>query len=652
MPIRWKLILGVGVPLALMLAALMLYDFNALRREAFRLASERTADLAQRYAASLEADCRAIEQVGRGTVRLLESLPDPSEAQLYDILARNVESNPLIYGSCVAYEPGGFAGARSTDKPPSLLPQAAGPRPRPNPALFCPYVFRHPGGLQRMDVADAYDYLDPRWEWYRYPRETGQAFWTEPFFDEGAGNAMMVTFVAPFFRDGVFRGTVNMDVLISDLRARTFREVRPGVNVYLISRRGTVIVAPQAEFSGTQSALNAADALERPDLRRIVERMIAQEEGAEPVRAIEGDAEQVLFFAPVRSPRWSLGGLIEKRQVMWQVYAALSRRGTVNVAAGVLLLFVVLALGAWVVRPVGRLAEAVGRLSGGNLDARVEGVRARDEIGQLARAYNGMLDQLKTHVTALTAATKAREAVESELRVARAIQLSLLPRQFPGDARYRVFGVNAPAKLVGGDFYDVFVGGDGLLTLVIADVSGKGVGAAMFMAVARTVVRDLASAPGLQPADVIRRANAVLLENNSEGMFVTMFVAQYDPATGRINYVNAGHPPPLVADNAGGVRRFGAATGTIVGALDGIAYEQREGNLIPGERLVCYTDGVTEARAPGGEMYGEPRFTAWLAGRGGADPSELCQSGVGAVDVFQANERADDVTFLVLERIA
>lgn len=649
MPIRWKLILGVGGTLAVMLGVLLTLDFIRLRDEAFALARERTAEVAQRYAASLDADCRAIEQVALSLARLLEVTHDPPEDELYELLRRNVESNDLIYGSCAAFEPNAYGGRRVD--PPSPLPVAPGSRPRPNPELYCPYVFRSEHGLQRMDVADAYDYLDPRWEWYRYPRETGRAFWTEPFFDEGAGDAMMVTFVAPFFRDGKFRGTVNVDVLLADLRDRAIRGVRAGTDVYIISRRGRLIVAPLPQEMLNASALAAADELKRPDLKAIVQRMMSQQGGAEPIDAIEGERRQVIFFAPVSSPRWSLAGVVDERTIMWPVYASLWQRAGIGMAAMAVMLAVVLAIGVWVVRPVGRLAAAVGRLSVTNLDARVEGIRARDEIGRLADAYNAMLDRLRHHVRALTRETAARQAVEAELRVARDIQLSLLPREFPSGDGFRVHGVSAPARYVGGDFFDVFLAEPGLLTLVVADVSGKGIPAAMFMAVARTMIRDLASAGERSPAAILGRANELLLRSNSESMFVTLFMAQYQTGCGRLRYANAGHPRPIVTDVAGKTLSFGEVTGTVVGALEGESYQEREGVLTPGQRIVIYTDGVLEARAPGGEFYGEQRFHAWLRGQGGASVRELCEAGVREVDAFQPSGRADDITMLALERL-
>lgn len=652
MPIRWKLILGVGGPLVALLAALLVFDFFRLKEEAFATARERTAELAQRYAAGLDADCRAIAQVSLATARFLAVHPNPTEAELYEMLRLHVESNPLIYGSCVAFEPGTY----ERDAPggePSALPVAPGPRPRPNPALFCPYVFRGgPTGMQRMDVADAYDYLDPRWHWYGVPRRTGQPFWTEPFFDEGAGNARMVTYAAPLILNGKFRGTVNVDVLLDDLRDRTIAGLPRGTDVYILSREGAFIVAPAPELVMAGPAARIAESTGHPEALAVVERMLAGRHGAESIDGAGRDGRQVVFFASVQSPGWSLAGAASEATIMWPVYAALWVRVAVMLGAITGVVGVTLGMGVWIVRPVGRLSDAVSALSAGNLNARVTGIRARDEIGQLARAYNGMLERLQGHVDALRRETAVRESVERELGVARAIQLSLLPREFPEPPGCRVFAVSSPARQVGGDFFDVFTGEGGVLTVVVADVSGKGVPAALFMAVTRTMIRDLAATRAGSPAAMLMRANERLREENTEGMFVTMFLAQYDPRTGAVRYANAGHPHPYVVDSHGSVRTFGRSTGTVVGVLPDQEFEDREERLEPGERLLVYTDGVTEARGHEAEFFGTKRLEELLRSGRGQGARALCEATVRAVDAFQSNGRADDVTVMVLERLA
>lgn len=644
-PIRWKLILGIGCPLAVLLGVLLRYDFVSMREQAFALAQERTSERAERYATALDGDCRAIEQVALASARFLEVNPEPTEAQLYEQLRGNVVSNPLIYGSCVAFEPNQLR--RDTGgAPPSLLPVAPAPRPRPNPDLFCPYVYRGEEGLLRMDVADAYDYLDPKWEWYREPRRTGRAFWTEPFFDEGAGNVEMVTYVAPFFRDGSFRGTVNVDVRLDVLRGRAREAVRTGTDVYLMSRGGVFIVAPDPELVMAGPALDAAARHSGIELRTLVERMLTGRYGTETVQGEHG--RQVQFIAPVPSTGWALAGVADEAAIMWPVYASLRVRSFAGISAATLVLGAALLMGIWIVRPVARLADAVSSLSGGNLEARVAGVDANDEIGRLGRAYNGMLDRLQGHVAELQKETAARQAIESELRAARTIQKSLLPREFPELRGASVFARSEPARQVGGDFFDVFSADGRTLTFLVADVSGKGMAAALFMAVARTLIRDLAAVGPESPGRILRKADEMLRRDNREGMFLTVFLGHFDPATGAVRYANAGHPKPRVIDRAGGLRVFGRTTGTVLGVLQDETVEEFEDRLDTGERMVLYTDGVTEARSAGGVFLGSSGLDGVLEESEALDARSLCDAIIRRVDEYQDGARADDVTVMVV----
>lgn len=657
MAIRWKLFLSIGTPLVLLLTVLLIADHRRLRETAYLQASERIAELAERYAASFDGELRAIAQVSRSTAALLELRDDLSEAELYELLRRNVESDPLIYGSCIAFEPGAFVGAHAGDAASaSPLPVAEGPTERPDPRLFCPYVFRGERGLVRMDVADAYDYLDPKWEWFNTPRQTLRPFWTEPFFDDGAGNVEMVTFVSPFLNDGRFRGTVNVDVRLDDLRPRAMRDVDPKVTLYCLSSRGTFIIWHDAEISMDDTIFTIAERFGRPEIADLGERMIAGERGSARVRDLTSDLPYLAFFAPIPTAGWSLASVMSEEEVMAPVYAALKRRAFVGVSLIAMVVVIVMGMSTWIIRPVGKLAEAVNQLSAGNLSAAALGVTSRDEIGQLAIAFNSMVEQLRSHIEALTRETTARQAVEAELQVARAIQSAMLPQlfpPFPDRSEFDLHAVSAPARYVGGDFYDYFFISDDVMTVVIADVSGKGVPAALFMAVTRTIIRDVALNAGgeASPAAVMARTNDTLLREDLGGFFVTLFIAQYNTKTGEIQYANGGHPPPYRIDNHGDVHTFGEVTGTIVGVLDEQTFENRLERLLPGERLVLFTDGVPDARCSNGSFYGSTRFEASLAECRNAQARSTCEELMNTLNRFQAEEPHDDITLVVLGRV-
>lgn len=308
---------------------------------------------------------------------------------------------------------------------------------------------------------------------------------------------------------------------------------------------------------------------------------------------------------------------------------------------------VVFVMASHIASPIARLARAVGVLGSGDLSANVAEVDSRDEIGDLAAAFNRMVEDLRRYVDALRRETAAREAVESELRVARKIQKALLPKRLPSGKRFQLATYNDPARHVAGDFYDAFETEDGFV-FVVADVSGKGLPSALYMAASKTVLqRALTTTPTLSAA--VTAASDALEREEVGSMYLTAFVARFEPDTGRLRYVNAGHPPPVLRGPDGTVGPLGEPTGGPIGLLPGRTFEEREVVLDPGSTLFVFTDGVPEARRADGEFYGDERLLAFLgsaAVEGSADSA--CRVLAAEVDSFQSGAPADDVTILVL----
>lgn len=643
MSIRVKLFAAVVLPLILLWGASLWISFPKLRDQAVRQMTERLAQEAQFRAARFEGDLQMLAQIAKTCAGVLEARPDASEAELYRLVTLNVSQHELVYGSCIAFEPGSRPGW---------------------PWIHAPYAFRGPEAtdsstpIRTIDLAaEAYDYSSGRWEWFTTPRETHKPVWTEPYFDKGAGNVVMCTYSVPFFVNGAFRGVVTVDVRLDSLQSRLRPAVEADTAVAILSRRGTFISWPEPEMIMNRTIFDvAAGPQPRPDIGELGRRMIAGASGTEHIAGKDG-TPLLIAYAPIPHAGWSYGAIIDEQAVMAPVYAEL--RGRVAVAGtGVLLgIFIVLGVSWWLTRPVERLAGAVAALGRGDLDVRVPESASRDELGELSRAFNRMTAQLKEHVEARTRETAARQAVESELRVAREIQTSLLPRRFPpfpGRPEFDLHAHAATARQVGGDFFDFWLVGDETLALVIADVSGKGVPAAMFMAVTRTLLRNLAMTCRT-PAEILERANAILLRDNEHGMFVTVFLGFYDTFTGRIRYANAGHPAPLLVRGGddgrpASVERFGTVTGTVLGAIERQRYTVQEGTLQPGDRLVFYTDGVTEARGPNKSLYGSKALAALLAETPDGSARALCERVVQTITAYQNGELADDATVMVLKR--
>jgi sigma-B regulation protein RsbU (phosphoserine phosphatase) len=243
---------------------------------------------------------------------------------------------------------------------------------------------------------------------------------------------------------------------------------------------------------------------------------------------------------------------------------------------------------------------------------------------------------------------KAQAQLKAELDVARSLQLAILPSAFPARPGCEAAARMIPATTMGGDFYDYIELPDGQIGLVIADVSGHGVPAAFFMAVARTNLRELA-VHHLDPGDCLARTNDALCAQNPLDLFVTVFYCILDPTTGVLRYANGGHNPPYVRRAAASVETLNGAGGLVLGAMPGVRYPTHTVQLLRGDRLVLFTDGVTEAFNPTEELYGAQRLVDEVHVHGGGTPAALVERICGSVTNFAGNApQSDDITLTVL----
>lgn len=240
--------------------------------------------------------------------------------------------------------------------------------------------------------------------------------------------------------------------------------------------------------------------------------------------------------------------------------------------------------------------------------------------------------------------------LRQELDIAASMQQSILPRHWPRDARYRLWGTMRSAREVGGDFYDHFEAGDGLRGLAVADVSGKGISAGLFGMVSKTLLRSAATRGDQPIGETIANVNDNLAEDNDNCMFVTVFYARLDPESGFLEFVNAGHPSPLLIRPDGEVAWLPLTGGMALGAMEGIRYQASTIPLQPGECLLIYSDGVTEAMNAANEEFGSQRLADLFAGTPPADPREAVERVLAAVDAFADGiEQSDDITCIALQ---
>ena len=242
-----------------------------------------------------------------------------------------------------------------------------------------------------------------------------------------------------------------------------------------------------------------------------------------------------------------------------------------------------------------------------------------------------------------------KHRIESELNVATQIQTSMLPINFPQREEVELYASMSPAREVGGDFYDFFMVDDRHLAIVMADVSGKGVPAALFMVIGKTLIKDHSN-PGRDLGEVFSRVNNLLCESNSEGLFITAFEGVLDLVTGEFNYVNAGHEMPMISRGGAAFEAHKIRPGFVLAGMEDIRYRAGSLTLEPGDKLFQYTDGVTEATNASNELYGMQRLTSVLSANAKLSAQELLPAVRADIDRFVGDApQFDDITMLCLE---
>lgn len=294
------------------------------------------------------------------------------------------------------------------------------------------------------------------------------------------------------------------------------------------------------------------------------------------------------------------------------------------------------------VRSVNR---SLARIAAGDLEEKVD-VRASAEFTALSDDINATVDVLKQYIG------EAASRIDRELAIARSIQASALPSVFPPypeRTEFDIWALMRPAKEVAGDFYDFWLQGTDRLMFLVADVSGKGIPAAMFMMRAKTLLNSLAET-GLPVDQVLTQANRELCENNQAGLFVTVWMGALDLESGQVTFGNAGHNPPLLRRADGAWEYERTRPNLVLAGMEGIQYKTDTFRMEPGDTLYLYTDGVTEAADPAQRLYGEARLKACLDGQAEPKPEVLCRAVLADVDRFAGQApQFDDITMLCLQ---
>lgn len=360
---------------------------------------------------------------------------------------------------------------------------------------------------------------------------------------------------------------------------------------------------------------------------------------------------------PIKNDAGQVTAVLAVDVPMPNIIQDVNRYLVLTVAVTVLLGLLVLAVTLFYLRrrvivPISRLTTNAERFAASrelqeNLD-----IRTGDEVETLARALSRMERDIIDYIENLAAVTAEKERIGAELSIATQIQADMLPSifpAFPDRSEFDIYATMTPAKEVGGDFYDFFMVDDRHLAVVMADVSGKGVPAALFMVIGKTLIKDHTH-PNSDLGDVFTEVNDLLCQSNREGMFITAFEGVLDLVTGQFNFVNAGHEPPFIASGGQPFSPCKIRPGFVLAGMEGMRYRCGSMRLAPGDKLFQYTDGVTEATDANSQLYGMERLGRILEENTRQSPQVLLAAVKADIDAFVGDApQFDDITMLCLE---
>ena len=563
-------------------------------------------------------------------------MKDYTIEELKEFLFLAVENNKEIFGSCIAFEPGAFD---------------------PDSQYYAPYMYRNDDGISfKMLNEPGLNYFEQ--DWYRIPKETKSAAWTEPYFDEGGGNILKCTYSVPFYKNNdkkTLLGIVTIDIALEWLTdyVQQISAYEEGY-AFVISAKGEFIIHPLQAVSKRTNVFVLAEERDYDVLRRAAKDMVTGGSAFIPYETPIIDGDTWLFYTPLKSTGWSMSIIVPEKAFMKDLVKLNRDLLFIGIIGFIILLIIVVVISKRITSPLVSLARAARDIGKGNFDSHMPAIRTEDEIGQLNSAIKSMQLELRNYIQDLQETTAAKEKIESELQIARDIQQGIIPKIFPAFPErdsVELYAMLEPARDVGGDLYDFFFVDKNNLCFTIGDVSGKGVPASLFMVITRTLLRARMD-KNSKVEEVVAAMNNELCLENDNAMFVTLFLGLLNVETGKIVYCNAGHNYPFIAGADGKVKELKVTHGTPLGAMADMLYGSSEVQLKHRDTILLYTDGVSEAIDVDENQYTEARIQNVFTKGLGPNPDKIIKEILIDHDKFVGEaDQFDDITMLALSWI-
>lgn len=612
-------------------ATIMALFYYYSHQKVTNFAIKRTHGLLSNIATEISSQLLSVETTVNQSVWILEKSMDRPDS-LRSIIASVVRNNQFIVGSGIAFVPDYY---------------------KEKGKYFMPYAsFKDEiNGEISYQVLGSQNYDYPCMDWYLIPQLLKQPYWSEPYYDDGGGNFIMSTYAKPLFDSqgelfAVFTANISLTQFTDTI---SVLKPYPSSYTYLISRNGSFLTHMDRNKIMNETLFSEAFAQKNLAQEQIGHEMLAGHTGT--VRFDNKGVDSYAFYTTIPKIGWSVCTVCPSQTIL-QELDNISRRIIYTFMVGMLALFlIVYSVIRRLVRPLEKFSQSAREIATGRFNVTLPEVSSNDEIKDLRDSLVFMQHSLSTYIAELKDTTANKERIESELSIAREIQMGMLPKTFPpypDRSDVDLHAILHPAKEVGGDLYDFYMDGNHLYFL-IGDVSGKGVPASLFMAITRSLFRTL-SQQVLSPAAIVTKMNDSISDNNESNMFVTLIVGILDLETGALKLCNAGHNPPILIHPDKHVSFLKFPTQIFVGVIEDLAYMDVEITLEKGSKLFLYTDGITEAENTDKELYGDEKLLETLA----ANASSSVRSTVDVIissiaDHVKEAEASDDLTILLIQ---
>ena len=509
--------------------------------------------------------------------------------------------------------------------------------------------------------------------WYTGAVEADGIYFTGILADAFSGK-LVVTCSAPVKANGKLIGVVGIDIFLESMD--DFIKSNDNGFSYVINDKGQIILATEGEGIFKAEESEDAEDLRNSDnkeLAAFINKALKEQTDLELI-SIDGK-QYYMAGAPMPTIGWAVISVIDKEitempeKMLLEEYDKINEEASSRFRAstgkvqltGIIMILAIFIAGALaatyvarkIINPIEEMTNdiAVSSQTGAPFKMK-EAYKTDDEIQVLAESFDDLSQKIRQYIKDITLVTRENERIGTELTVANKIQSSMIPHifpPFPDRNEFEVYALMNPAREVGGDFYDFFLVDDDHLCMVIADVSGKGVPAALFMMASKIVLQSYAML-GISPSEILRRTNETLCSNNQVEMFVTVWLGILEISTGKLTAANAGHEYPAVKTPDGAFELIRSRHGFVIGGLEGIQYKEYELQLEPGSMIFLYTDGVPEATDNEKKMYGLERMLEALNKEAGTSPEKTIANVRTAVNDFVKDaEQFDDLTMLCMK---